>query len=229
MNISKCIDSEIGTMIAAYELKLLTDEEDIGFEQHLLQCDYCFAKVKSFEGVAKALRDKSEVKEIVSLEAASLKTKVTKLDVLRAYLWPKFPLLLKPAVLLVFVVALLFPAWNGLILPDGDSIKQVETISLVPIRSSSDFASVSKLESLVIKFVYQGAIPGKGYMVSLTNERNEIVFNYDSFRGFDKFGSASLMVPTSILSSGNYELKITDPEVSGQMGQQTYYFGLLIE
>lgn len=225
---NQCTKSDTGKLLHAYELGILGQENVELFEMHLLKCEFCFAQVKLFEHSATLLCSK-EFLQNSNVANMNLETEVTRLNALRAYLWPKFPFLLKPAVLLVILMALLLPVWNGLKSPGGGTIEQVKTITLVPMRSSLSTASVSKSESLVIKFVYQGAIPGKSYMVKITNERNDIVLYHDSVNSFDKFGSASLLLPASILSTGNYELQITDPEVSGQIGQQTYYFGLSIE
>jgi len=37
-----CIDKDIGKLIGGFELGLLSDEEKLQFENHLLECEYCF-------------------------------------------------------------------------------------------------------------------------------------------------------------------------------------------
>jgi len=52
-----CKDQDIGKLIGGYELGLLTDEEKQQFENHLLECDYCFQSLYEMAPIANLIRE----------------------------------------------------------------------------------------------------------------------------------------------------------------------------
>ncbi|MDW7681146.1 MAG: hypothetical protein SCK70_11315, partial [bacterium] len=53
----KCIDSNIGRLIARYEFELLTANEKNEFEEHVLKCDYCFRELYEFSPAVKIIKE----------------------------------------------------------------------------------------------------------------------------------------------------------------------------
>jgi hypothetical protein len=53
-----CTDQDIGKLIGSYELGLLTDEERRQFEEHLLDCEYCFQSLYRTAPITNLIREK---------------------------------------------------------------------------------------------------------------------------------------------------------------------------
>ena len=53
----KCIDSNIGRLIARYEFGLLAADEKNEFEEHVLKCDYCFRELYEFSPAVKTMNE----------------------------------------------------------------------------------------------------------------------------------------------------------------------------
>jgi hypothetical protein len=52
-----CTDKNIGRLIGSYELGLLSDKEKQQFENHLLECEYCFQDLYESAPVANLIRE----------------------------------------------------------------------------------------------------------------------------------------------------------------------------
>ncbi len=52
-----CTDKKIGMLIGSYELGILTDEEKEQFENHLLECEYCFQNLYQAAPITKLVRE----------------------------------------------------------------------------------------------------------------------------------------------------------------------------
>lgn len=54
----ECIKPEIGNLITLYEFNELSDKQKQEFEEHLLECDYCFQSLYSLAPVVEKMREK---------------------------------------------------------------------------------------------------------------------------------------------------------------------------
>ncbi len=61
----RCTDKRIGDMLFAYELNLLSPEDEQRVELHLFDCPYCLQRAMNFADAAQTLRDDDEPREIV--------------------------------------------------------------------------------------------------------------------------------------------------------------------
>jgi hypothetical protein len=52
-----CTDPNIGKLIGAYELGILSAEENVQFENHLLECEYCFQSLYQAAPITKLVRE----------------------------------------------------------------------------------------------------------------------------------------------------------------------------
>ncbi len=52
-----CTDQDIGKLIGAYELGLLSEEEKRQFENHLLECEHCFQSLHETAQIANLIRE----------------------------------------------------------------------------------------------------------------------------------------------------------------------------
>ena len=62
---SKCINEEIGAMLHAYELGMLSEEDSNRVEVHLLECPHCNQMFLEFLQAARALRSDTEVRPVL--------------------------------------------------------------------------------------------------------------------------------------------------------------------
>ena len=53
-----CTDQGIGELIGGYELGLLSDQEKERFEEHLLECQYCFESLYKTAPIAQLIRER---------------------------------------------------------------------------------------------------------------------------------------------------------------------------
>jgi len=52
-----CTDQDIGKLLGSYELGLLSDEEKRQFENHLLECEYCFQSLYEAAPITNLIRE----------------------------------------------------------------------------------------------------------------------------------------------------------------------------
>lgn len=52
-----CTDQDIGKLLGSYELGLLSEEERRHFENHLLECEYCFQSLYETAPIANLMRE----------------------------------------------------------------------------------------------------------------------------------------------------------------------------
>jgi hypothetical protein len=53
-----CTDKKIGKLIGSYELGLLSEEERRQFENHLVECEYCFQSLYQAAPITNSIREK---------------------------------------------------------------------------------------------------------------------------------------------------------------------------
>jgi len=58
---TKCIDSRYGDLLYAYELGMLSEDEQRAFEQHLIECEFCSSRAAKNLEVAAIIRHDSEI------------------------------------------------------------------------------------------------------------------------------------------------------------------------
>ena len=218
----KCTDETQGAMLHGFELGLLTEDETERFEAHLLVCDACFQKAQEFEPYVKRLRSESVggkvVKRYAQENSAHQRTGLWRL------LWPKESMILKPAVALVIILALLYPAYLGLSGSHRPEVRRLQAIQLVPDRSGNERGVVDR--DVVLSFVFEGAKPGREYDVQLQDETGRVLYHDQRFTGFDTFGTGFLLLPRVMLRTSDYRLIIVDPRGHSPSDTAVYRFEL---
>lgn len=217
---SKCIDASIGTMLHAYELKLLSEEDVHRFETHLIHCEYCFAKVQEFGPYATALHTGPEAQE--AMQGFGKQTDESPGRVGWRDLWSTRPVLLSPALLAIVILALLYPAYLGLFESASVPVQSLQAIRLVPDRSGNNRIDVQK--DVVITFVFEDAEPDRKYQIQLTDSSGVMLYETDSYTDFDKYGTGVLFVPRTLMSGGEYRLLIVDPASTVRSNTAEYIF-----
>lgn len=231
MSGENCINPKIGSLMHAYELGILTDEDAERFEMHILKCSHCFNEVKDFEPESELLASADSVLgEIISSADTGIEiaSRPSALKQIWNHIWPDKPFIFRPAVAFVLILLLMYPAYKG-IMPAGKlEVKPVFAISLFPMRSIEPIsAKIEEGRDIILSFVYQGAIPGKKYIVELIDRSGNVVIRSDSFADFDEFEMGQLLIPHGYLDPGIYKLKISDAEDPASDDAQSYTFELV--
>ncbi len=220
MEIKKCIDPTIGSMIHAYELGALSTENTERFETHLLNCPFCFDEIKRFEASAMLLRSD----EVVQNEIRQ-SSKPSARQRLKEYLWPKRPLVLRPALLILLIVILAYPAYRGIVQSYHPAIAPVQTIVLTPMRTSSaPVLHLSLHRDGVISFLYRDAGPDMQYRITISAEDDRVIMTIPSYDAFDEYGIGSILFPAELMRPGSYRLEIVPTADHDTTGRQIYLF-----
>lgn len=222
----RCINPEVGRLLHSYELGLLTSEEDERFERHLLSCDHCHTELHRFETHAKLLRSHQAVRREVAAPDAVATSFGSRL---RHWLWPDAPLLFRPAITLLLVVVLMYPAWLGIHgISRGGRIAPVYEISLLPVRGAgSDIFTVPAERDLVLEFVCYGCNVGEPYRVDIADAEGNLLHRTDGFDGFDEFEMGRLLLPAHLVSPGRYILTVSDLSTTPPADRQQYVFRIV--
>lgn len=223
---SKCNDPDLGALLHAYELNVLSEEDSERFETHLMECEHCFNQLKSFERGAALLSSDDEVKKLIK-EAVREEYPQSESLLKRLWrcIWPETPFVFKPALAYIVILLMILPAYYGLKRSPERSIMRVQQISLIPHRSGAE--SVFKISAGgdgLIRFVFRGAIPGENYHVLIQSENGRVIFQDDSFDEFDEYGAGLLSLSLTKLKPGSYKLVITDPRADPPLNRQEYSF-----
>ena len=128
---SRCTDPDSGALLQAYELHALSDEDTERFRIHLLECEYCFKRFKSFQLESGLLRSDQGVREQVRRAAAGRPVPPESLFAhLGRALWPRTPLPLKPALLYLLLLIMIIPAYHGMVMLAKKGDVRTEVVNL---------------------------------------------------------------------------------------------------
>lgn len=218
----KCTDETIGSMLHAWELKILPEEDKLKFEEHLISCSYCYELARSHEdSIGRMLHSddlRSEVLEYADDKAADRDG--SRSWFVRAVRHPVLRYALAAAVLLAVSLPLLDRQST-----DHPDEQYVQTIRLVPTRSAGgnlgylDESSSVRLSVVVPEIEKAGA-----YMVTVTPVGSEQPV-YSEQLPFDTIGQAEVTLSLAGLAAGPYALDISQPD-SDSPPLRTYYFAL---
>lgn len=219
----ECLDTKIGKLIHAYELGALEPADMESFEAHLLECDFCFEQIEAFEEQAFLLQSGRLVRR--EIESRKESPSVSKWQRIWTSLWPDSPLPLRPAILLIVVLFLIYPAYRGFLVSGSHNITAVQSISLMPSRSSSTgVLSASDGRDGLISFVVPDAVPGQAYRLEITSADGRVSISDLSYNDFDTYRIGRLIIPAEEMKPGQYRLTISDPDGNTALPSGTFVF-----
>jgi hypothetical protein len=226
MENKKCLQPETGKLIHAYELNTLPEKDIERFETHLLKCTYCFEQVQKFALSAELLlSDDSGKREVESFLRESNLEKPSAFGTFWRYIWPDAPLIFRPAFAMILVLILIYPAYKGIFDRPPSTAGSAKMIHLLPERSiKAETFSIPADQEIVVSFMYYEYQENKEYSVELIGENNKLIFRDQSFRNFDDYGMAAIVLPASIIRPGSYELIINDTDSTAAIRLQIYRF-----
>lgn len=220
-----CTNKNLGNLLHAYEIGILSEQECEQFETHLLGCEHCHSMLESFEERASLLATSEKVKEVVGESVRRKSAEEPFITRIWNLIWPKAPLMLRPAVAYILVLLMIIPAYQGLMRSSDEQIRSVQTVRLLPGRSTAENAlKVSSGNNGLLSFVFRGAIAGESYRVMIVAEDDEVIFRDDAFKGFDEYETGRLLLPIAELAPGVYRLVITDPRADALIGTREHIF-----
>ncbi len=207
-----CVETGIGKLLHAYELRMLPNDLQEKFELHLLKCEHCFAQLKQHSTRTEMLRSDPEVLgEIGRLDGDEQPGLLKRLS---GSLWPDGPLLLRPAVTCLVILLLLAPAYLGIVgLDNGnDGIRPVQIVNLSPTRAIKNvtFRIDHGVDGL-LQFYFEGAMVDSNYIVTILDDDRQPMMADSSFKAFDQYGTGSLLIPVGTMKTGDYHLILTGP------------------
>lgn len=172
-----CKDENIGKLIGSYELGLLTENEKMQFEEHLIDCEHCFQSLYRTAPLASLIREKrlaprEKIELAVEEEEESLPEPPNKNRGLHLFRRPwVYATVGLSAILIIVLVAILFQG-------PGKQTEQLRGFDDVSILVISPVGEVTELSELKWK-----AIAGIGsYDVSIKAETGEVVWT-DTVQG----------------------------------------------
>lgn len=222
-----CNDPATGALLAAYEMNVLSGDERDRFETHLLTCEHCLARAERFRPCASLLREDDSLRSELA-ENPSRKYEPAGHPV-RRYLWPRMPLVLRPAFLLAIVLLLAYPALRFLAGSADDSTGPVQVVPLFAARSGSTVTvDPAGPRGLVLSFVVPEADPERTCAVELLAADGRRVWYNENTDAFDERGRMYLLLPQG-LEEGEYHLKISRPQDGGFLLLQDLRFRIKLD
>jgi hypothetical protein len=223
----ECDEPDIGGLLHAYELGLLSLADEQRVETHVIGCDTCFAALREFESAALLLRTKDFAAAVVQdLAASHGRNDVKNRHTWRAWLWPDSPLLLRPAISLAVILCLLYPAWLGLNGNSSETVRAVPAVTLLPVRSGETPAvEIDRLNGdVLVVFVTDPPMFGQMCTIQVVGEAGEELFRIDDYRDLDEFGCGRLLIPTKLIHPGIYTLTVSSEDTSASVRSVEYKF-----
>jgi len=150
--VSECKDKQLGKLLHAYELGMLSGEESDAFEVHVLECKYCNDRVQQLRDTCNLLRHSSELRDFVGHldENADTSTKSSESKESPSA-GPSRKRSLLPAwaaALIVLVIVLLKP-WSIQFRPDDEVVATENRLAILYFDNLSDEEDAQRLGEII--------------------------------------------------------------------------------
>jgi len=215
---SECTNQKLGDMLHAYELGTLDESVLEEFEIHIIECAHCRNELERFESGASLIRVDPEFRHLTVKTLVKRQEKKGFLAKLKTYLWPDVPILFKPAVGLLAIVLLSWPAYLGLTMRGipgmaeeigpGGRIVHLTTMRGLAIKSFSSSETV--IVDIATLFGMVAGSDGTYVLEIVTSENDSVHYRYNRWV-FVKGSHKSLNIPPRSLPPGRYQLRLADP------------------
>lgn len=192
----ECNDKELGQLLHAYELGVLSAEDSHRFEMHLYECDFCLGRAKEFMDVSKIIAndpDSKTVIKIIAEESADIKGK------------RKFSPFIKLLVAAALVIVIAVPIFRYGIDKEGPIV--IQTLEFIPSRAGgSDIIYLEKGGDAVFNFFIGANFAGSVELVIWKVDGDTLLARPD-FSHIDDHGMGTITLPVSDFSEGHYILQ----------------------
>jgi len=130
-------------MLHAYELGLLTDEERVEFELHVLECDSCRQELLDFRETIRLINHDTEIRATVERIAGP--SEPNDLRTGRWWAWKRLVPILAAAAALMFLI---IKPWQIEISSDSEAIAARNRLAILPFENISDPTDSDRLSDI---------------------------------------------------------------------------------
>lgn len=222
-----CSQREIGVLLHAWELDILTETDRERFELHLLHCDFCADEVAQIQAEMIMLKDDPSVLSDAgrARSAEDLSRRGTRFW---RYLWPEHkPMWARPVVAYLAVLLLAYPAYLGVRDNGEGTVRHVQSVTLVPVRSPIAVSVVCPADQdLSVTYIYDASRAGDHYRVTLVSAAGDTIHSASNQSTGDHH-VGHLLVPHRYVRPGTWSLVIEPDEQSEPGGRQEYEFEIV--
>jgi len=219
------------TRLHAYEIGALSEKDAESFEQHVLECESCLLALKELQPYNEILLLADETRQDLKEYSDALLEAENDSKTWKNYIWPKTPILLRPAFTYsVILILLAVICWPESTPPESelsgvtDSTHQIQILTHAGNRDiPKNGLSLSDKRKCLLQFYFAKAAKDKPYRVIIEDENGEIILAEDNFH-IDKNKTGYLLLSRAVLTPGVFTLKIYDPSVSTTTSQMEFGF-----
>jgi hypothetical protein len=221
---STCVESAYESMLHAYELGLLDDEDRQRLEMHILDCEHCYHKARNLESAMELLtKDDSIRNSILGLQPQVDDAKITTSSSAHligaiAIQWKKYAI----AAVIIIATTSAIMRFSA----PGPAIIQVDqTIFLLSTRTDETpvlYRSIGG--SATIQFVYEQAQPELNYDVLLVSTSADTISVNSNFSEFNRQGLGNISILVEQFSLGEYKLLLRQSDGSFGLTLRQYSF-----
>jgi hypothetical protein len=156
-----CTDQNVGKLIGSYELGLLSEEERHQFENHLLECEYCFQSLYETAPIANLMRDgKLAPSEKVEFQDEKEKAPIR--------FFQKKWAIAAASVLTVFIITLAF-VWLQGPAEKTEQLRGYDDVSILVLSPVGEVTTVNELRWKPVAGI-------DSYDVKIFTETNDLVW-----------------------------------------------------
>jgi len=197
---SGCTDNRFAQMLYAYELGMLSEEEQRELELHLLECDYCFRSVAEFRQAAGLIKNDPAVREMVDQVVQDIPETTTgyvpaeeQSPAKRKWLRIVPPVLAAAAVILI----LLLTNWEVVIRPTPEAVAVENRLAVMYFHNLTDEADTLRFGEIAANLLITD-LSESHYLQVVSSQRL-----YDILRLLDQEG-----------------VKVVDREIASEAARQ---------
>ena len=175
---SQCIDTQLGDLLYAYELGMLSEDEKRAFEQHLVACEFCSHRAEKNLEAARIIRDDPEIHDYtVSLgeEKVSAGVAEAKLGTADRRTWRRWSYSLSAAAALVLLLVLI--DWQIDIRPVDEVVAASNRLAILNFENVADPTDRDHLGEIATNLLITGLGESKylrvisgGYILDLAGD-----------------------------------------------------------
>lgn len=207
----KCNHPEIGKYLHAFELGILPEEKRTAFEEHLLNCSYCFNEVEAMHRPLEIMESSIDLYQIATSAKINQVRKNTLIQNLSD--WIKFGWG-KPAILVIVILLSAYPAYLGLSgKKQSNHITTIQSLSLFTHRGNNDAPfEFNNNQDLVLSIICPDIDRSKQYKITITTGDRLELITIPNFDGFDQYNTGHIKIPKELLTTSDYSVEVISPE-----------------
>jgi len=210
-------------MLHGFELGLLSEEDRLAFEEHLLDCDHCYELARQFLPASLLLRHDEDMRadgkndtglpEKPLTDEGQSETRAGRFNLTRTL-----------AIAALIVVLAIPIYWFGLRDTSPPPVAQRlvfttvrgETAALLYIDKGGIAELVFARDSHYVDLEY--------HVIVSSRDRETVLYENNNFSDFDSLGTGSVLLPLSKFAPGFYILSIIPESEDSALSRQIYNF-----